>query len=608
MKEFLDFLGAQAPYDRLDGDDLARLAAAIEVEYFPAHTVVVEADAPPLDYLHVIRVGSVEIIDRGRVADVLGAGDTFGHISVLSGLPPPLQARTAEDTVCYRLPDPRRLLHHPERLRFAHYGTMVARERLIASGANFGRLERPLGEVVRPITWCEPGDSIRHVAALITQTGSSCALFRDSGRIGVVTDDDFRRRVATGEVSVEAAISVIASIPAISMSSERTVSTAYLFMIEHDVHHLVVVNATGAPVGVARVVDMAAADVRNPLVIRAATSAATTMDELVDACRLLDPTTVELWEAGLPVEHLGKLRATMIEAIFRKIIELCAQTPPLNELDCSWMLLGSLGRREPLPNSDVDTAMAWTAAPGGPVPSRHDVAAATAPLMAALTACGLSPCPQGLNASTALFNRSREQWRETVDLWRADPANPDNLLLASTMLDARPITRPALAQPMRSALVGGIGGDFTRSMTRFALIDRPPSGFVREFVVGHFGDQKNHLNIKKAGLRPVAALARALSQRTGDPSGSTPERLERARGSGLLTTDEADTLIGAFTLCYHLVFGSQIAAIGAGRPVESAIDPTTLDPLERRHLRSAFRAVTHIQDRFARNPFGLPPR
>ena len=607
MREFLEFLGAQSPYDRLDADDLGRLANAVDVEYFTAGTVIVEADAAPLDCLFVIRVGGVDVIDRGRVTDVLGAGETFGHISVLSGLPPPLQVRAAEDTLCYRLPDPRTILTHPDRLRFAHYGSLVARERLISSSGSFARLERPIGDVVHPITWCQADDSIRAVADAMTRAGRSCALFVRDGRIGIVTDDDFRRRVATGEVGVDAPITTIASTPAIAMSTDRTVSTAYLFMVEHGIHHLVVVDAVGTAVGIVRVVDMAAAEVRNPLVIRSAAAAATTLDELVDASRLLMPTTVELWDAGLPVEHLGALLSAMIEAIFRKIIELHSASSPLADLDCSWLLMGSLGRREPLPNSDVDTALAW--APRGTDEvdfTREQVAAATEPLIAALSRCGLAPCPQGLNASSPLFNRSGQQWREIADVWRANADNTDYLLMASTVLDARPITRPVLIQPLRSALVAGLGRDaFTRALSRFSMNDRPPSGFVRGFVVEHFGEQKGHLNLKKSGLRPVASLARALAQRTGDPTGSTPQRLERAHRSGLLTADEADALSGAFTLCYHLVFDSQIRAIKAGKPVESAIDPATLDPLERRHLRSAFRTVSGIQERLSRKWFGF---
>ena len=128
MQEFADFLGSQPPFDALSADDLTRLARQVEVEYFAAGTVIVPADAQPLDHLYVIRTGAVEISDRGRTVDLLGPGDTFGHISVLTGLPPALSARAAEDTLCYRLPDPRKAVTDPSALQFSHFGTMIAHD------------------------------------------------------------------------------------------------------------------------------------------------------------------------------------------------------------------------------------------------------------------------------------------------------------------------------------------------------------------------------------------------------------------------------------------------------------------------------------------------
>ncbi|MFC9549964.1 putative nucleotidyltransferase substrate binding domain-containing protein [Rhodococcus sp. NPDC056960] len=606
MKEFVEFLGAQAPYDRLDGDDLSRLARTVEAEFFSAGVIIVEENAPTLDHIFVIRTGSVEILDRGRTVDVLGPGDTFGHISVLSGLPPPLAVRAAEDTLCYRLPDPRKLVAHPEKLRYAHYGTLVARERLIASGGSFPRLERPLSEVIEPVVWCESTESVRTVAARMTAGGGSCAVFVRGDEIGIVTDDDFRRRIATGEVSVDATIDTIASVPALAVSAEKTVSAAYLHMVEHGIHHLVVLGDTGRPVGIARVVDIAAREIRDPLVIRSAVASARTLAELAEASRLLDPTTVELWDAGVPAEHLGAVRSTMIEAIFRKIVDLHGDQWPFTELECSWLLLGSLGRREPLPNSDVDTAVIWRArdGDGGPVPfTRVQISAAVEPLIDAMRQCGLQPCPQGLNASYPLFNRSSEGWRRAAEDWRRHP-DVDNLLLASTMLDGRPITHNQLAHPLRSALLSGDGSDdFAKAMTRFSITTRPPAGFVRELVVGHFGEQKGYLNLKKVGLRPIVSLARALAVRARDASGSTTDRLDRARKAGLLTENEAESLKGAFSLCYQLVVDDQIGAMKAGRAIETVIRPDTLDNLERRHLRDAFRAVNHIQERVGSNRF-----
>ena len=65
MQEFIDFLGKQAPYDRLEADDLERLARAVEVDYYPAGATIVEADGPKLSHLFVIRTGRAEVGGRG---------------------------------------------------------------------------------------------------------------------------------------------------------------------------------------------------------------------------------------------------------------------------------------------------------------------------------------------------------------------------------------------------------------------------------------------------------------------------------------------------------------------------------------------------------------
>ena len=52
--------------------------------------------------MRVLRSGAVELLDRGRVLDLLGEGELFGHPSMLSGLPTGCEARAREDSLCYR--------------------------------------------------------------------------------------------------------------------------------------------------------------------------------------------------------------------------------------------------------------------------------------------------------------------------------------------------------------------------------------------------------------------------------------------------------------------------------------------------------------------------
>jgi CBS domain-containing protein len=63
MREYIDFLGGQPPYDALDVADLEVLARLVEVEYFVAGTVIVAAGTAPLSHFYVVRSGEVEVID-----------------------------------------------------------------------------------------------------------------------------------------------------------------------------------------------------------------------------------------------------------------------------------------------------------------------------------------------------------------------------------------------------------------------------------------------------------------------------------------------------------------------------------------------------------------
>lgn len=604
VKEYADFLGAHAPYDALDAADLRRLAARVEVEYFTAGTPIIGDSAEPLDRMYVVRAGSVEITDRGRVVDQLGPGDTFGHISLLSGLPPALAARAAEDTLCYLLPDPRPLLGHPARLRFTNYGTMIAAERLAGDGGLLDHGAAPAAAKARPVVWCDGGEPISEVADRIGRARQSCALVRLSGGYGIVTDSDFRREVAAGRVPVHAPVARIASSPARTVADSATVAEAFGQMVEHDVHHLPVLGSDGLPVGVVRVVDLASAQVRDPLLISAAVRAAPDIAALADAAAMLPSTAVALAEAGLPPLRVAALITTVRDAIMRRLI---SWHEPAG-LDCSWLVLGSTGRGEPLPCSDVDTAVAWADQPappadggqsGGPaVPAVTPalVTAAAGRLLDGMERCGLRRCPDGANATSRLFSRSVGGWKAAAARWVGQPAGSDTALLVAIVADGRPLTGLALGRSVTDALLATARSfDFIEGALHLALHYRPPVGFVRGLVVEHSGEHRGELDLKHGGLIPVAAIARWAAIVAGDVTGPTLARLARARDAGLLTADEADSLAGAYQEVFGLLLASETEAIKAGGTASRYLAPASLDSLTRRMLRETFRVISQVQ-------------
>ena len=609
MQEFIDFLGKQSPYDRLDPGDLARLGDALTVEYFAAGATIVGPDIGVLEYLAVIRTGVVTVLDRSTVVDELGPGDTFGQFSLLSGLPPTLTAHATTDTLLYLLPDPRLVLEHPERLAFEGADRSVAHQALLARAASDSMM-RPVTSFMSPVLWCRADTTIRDAALAMNTDRRSCVLFvtgTDAGagagnaagtgpELGIMTDSDCRRLVATGTVAPHDPVRAIASAPAHTIGHRESAASALLAMVHYGVHHLVVTDDSGRAIGVCRVVDQSAAAIRDPLTVRSAIEAARTIEQLVEATRALRPVIVELTDAGIPPLRVGGLVSAMVEATVEKCIGWVAPFSARSD-DFSWLFLGSLARREPLPVSDVDTALVWRD-DAAVHPSGEDVATRAGDVLTMVEQTGLSRCPDGANADNPLFHRSHDEWLRRARGWVAHSDGPGALLLAVMLADSRPVTGLLLGRSLEAELRAIPSDDaFLRRALADALARRPPIGFVKDFVVEASGAHRGQVDLKRGGLGPTVAIGRWLALRTGSPIASTQERLQMGADEGLLSADEAAQLRHAHRQVYELVFTAEVESLRAGSPVSTFLDPRSIDTLSRRHLRQSFKAIANVQDR-----------
>jgi CBS domain-containing protein len=592
VQEFVDFLAKQPPFNALSNQDLEQISAQIDVEYFVAGTVIVEAGEDPLNHLYVVRTGSVEVLDKGNVVDELHPGDAFGHISVLTGLPPQYSVRTSEDTLCYRMPDPREFISDPSSLKFGHFGTLITRHCLTSSSL-LSDAQSNVTRYMRPILWVKGDDSIRDVAEKMTVGDQSFALIETREGIGLVTDRDFRSKVGRGLLSIDSPVASMMSFPLITVSNKVTLASAFLQMVERGVHHLVVVDEFEKPLGVVRAMDLSSVQLRNPLLIRAAIESASSIEELSAASLLLKPSLVELHDNGIPSLHVAGLMSAIVSAILTRVLTLSGSVE--QPVPHSWLILGSIARGEPLPASDVDTAIVWADQPGD-VDASDQITNNAKQILELMEKCGLERCPNGANADNTLFTRSRSAWIEVSSAWLSDPHRAGALLLASIAADNQPLTNTSLGRTiMENIRETTRSKEYLSDALRFALAKKPPIGFVKDFIVDHSGENRGGLNLKEGGLSPIASLARWMAIVQGDVRGGTLERLQRASEAGLLQGEEGEILTTAFTNIHQIVFDEEIAAIRAGRAPTTWVSPDSLDSLTRRHLRENFRAISHIQ-------------
>ena len=602
MQDVAGFLGSRPPFDVVGASDLARVAAMTETEAVPREKTIFTQGAEPVGYLWMVRSGSVEVIHDGRVLDLLGPGELFGQASMISGLPTGFEARAAEDAVCYRIPADviRPLLARPDVLQFVAQSIVA---RAVPAEPVSDPIQSRVAALIRtPPLLCQGDEPIREAARRMTEEGASAVLVPLPASFGIVTDRDLRRRVIAAGLSPDEPVSAIMTAPAYTVTAGRLGGDVLLDMLERNVHHIPVLSPAGQVLGVVDDGDLVAAEGRKPLLLRRAIALADSPAELTAAVAALDPAIIALHDARVTAEHLTAVRSVVLDALTRRLAELAVRDAGPPPVPFTWFALGSLARREAVPSSDVDSALAWNSADDGESPEAAGYVGRVARAVdEGLRACGLSPDAHGASAANPLFARSLASWHRAAQSYSEDPTQEKALILVSVLADSRPVW--SSGGPVGGAGVGGLWetrpypdqAGLLRMLARFALSFRPPTGFLRDFVVEHSGEHHGQLDLKHGGLIPIADLARWAGMAAGLASAPTLERLRAAEAAGTMESAEAQTLMEAFGFISSLRLDHQVEQLRRGEAPDDFIAPRTLNPLARSYLREAFRAVASVQ-------------
>jgi CBS domain-containing protein len=604
--EVTRFLQEHPPFDALDDGELGRVAAAAEVEFHRAGATIFSQGAEPVEHLRVVRAGAVEIVFDGRVLDLLGEGELFGHASMLSGLPTGFEARAGEDTVCYRIPAQiaQEPLSRPAGLRFVARSLLDIRYEGGAAVETEPGVDPPLqpvGSLLRsdPVV-CRPDTTIREAAELMTAAHATSAVVDvGDGSLGILTDHDLRTRVVASGLAGDTPVSVAMSTPAYTCPPDRLGGDVLLDMLDRGFRHYPVVSATGTILGVIEEIDLVAAQTRSSFYLRRRIARAQTVEELIEAAHELRPTVIAMHDAHVAASNVAAVYSVVVDALTRRLLELSVVESGDVGIEFAWLALGSQARREALPSSDVDSAIVWFGSPGDPdVHARLQAVGRT--VVSELEACGLRADEHGATASDPRFVRSLDSWKRAVRSWIDDPTQEKALVLVSVLVDSRPVWGVHTGTPVADSFrLAPNNPALLRLLARFALSHRPPTGFFRGLVVEPSGEHRGRLDLKQRGVLPIVDLARWAGIAAGVTSASTRERLRVAAAAGTLSDAHARTLDDALTLITDLRVEHQVDQLRAGEEPDDFVNPAALTGLTRSYLREAFRAVASVQKRLS---------
>jgi CBS domain-containing protein len=607
--EVTRFLHEHPPFDALDDAEVDRVAAAAEIELHRAGETIFSQGAEPVEHLRVVRSGAVEIVFDGRVLDLLGEGELFGHASMLSGLPTGFEARAGEDTVCYRIPAEiaQAPLSRPAGLRYVARSLLDLRYEggtAVETEPGVDPPLQPVGSLLRgtPVV-CRPDVAIREAAELMTAAhATSVVVDVGDGSLGIVTDRDLRTRVVASGLAGETPVSAVMSAPAYTCPPDRLGGDVLLDMLDRGFRHFPVVSPTGRILGVIEEIDLVAAQTRSSFYLRRRIARAQTVDELIEASCELRPAVLAMHDAHVAPANIAAVYSVVVDALTRRLLELAVAESADVGVEFAWLALGSQARREALPSSDIDSAIVSFGAShdddDAAVKSRLHAIATT--VVSRLKACGLHADEHGATASDPRFVRSVDSWKRAMRSWIDDPTQEKALVLVSVLVDSRPVWGVHTGTPVADSLrIGTENPGLLRLLARFALSHRPPTGFFRGLVVEPTGEHRGRLDLKQRGVIPIVDLARWAGIAAGVASASTSERLRAAAAGGSLSEAHARTLEDAYTLITSLRVEHQVAQLRAGEEPDDYVNPAELTGLTRSYLREAFRAVASVQKHVA---------
>lgn len=590
------------PLAELADDDYLQVEAASDVRGFDAGETILREDGAPASCLYVIIAGAVELLHDGEVIDVLEPGEAFGHPSLLSGLAPAFDVCARTATRCMLIPDveARRILSGPAGVKFVATSLRdrMVRAGYIAHARGEVRVAR-LGSLVhRPLVMVSPETTAHEAAALMAESDVSCVLVQVPDGYGVVTDSDLRRKLVAKGLGYDTPVEKLMTAPALTFSEDRLAVDVMIDMLDAGIHHVPVINARGAAVGLITATDLMYLESRTPFGLRRSIAHATTTDELVAAASHLPQTVVALTRAGVVATDIGRVVALTGDTATMRLIDLAIEQHGPAPAAWAWMALGSTARREATLASDQDNAVAYADGADDAYFERisQDV-------NAGLAACGFGADKAEVLARNPIWRMSRSAW---VKVFQSCLEHPDrsHLVRAAVAFDFRHVCGgleivPPLVEIQRTA---HRYPDFVRRLARTATDWTPPTGFRGKLQVNEDGT----LDIKRGAIIPISNLARFHAIAAGVTISSTVARLQAAEAEGQIDADTAAALQEAFELTTRLRLDHQVELVNRGEAANNLIVPGDLPPLTRAQLKAAFKAITDAQHLLSRYvPYGM---
>ncbi|SLN19577.1 inosine 5'-monophosphate dehydrogenase [Aquimixticola soesokkakensis] len=591
-RQTLAFLQTVHPYDALDADALAQLAAKFYAKTLPAGTVIF-AQGAPLEALYLIADGTVEITDvNGAIVSHLQARNHFGERGLLRDGTAATTAKAASDLQLFLLP----ATTFKSLLRDAPVVARYFNRTGSRGGQTSGLMTLHVADLMAqaPVS-CPPEMSIRDCARLMRDNRvSSVGVVRGERLMGIVTVRDMTNKVVAGALDTARPVSEVMTADPVTLPPSALGSDVLHEMVEHGIAHLPVTEK-GRFVGMITQTDLTRHQASSQAQMHADLSAARSVAALAEITARLPNLLMQLVGSHLAHDVVTRKISDVADLVTRRLIRMAQETLGPAPVPFCWAACGSQGRREQTGVSDQDNCLILhDSVTDDDLPYFEQLARSVCD---GLNACGYVYCPGDMMASARRWRQPLAVWQGYFDQWITRP-DGEAQLLASVMFDLRPIAGDARlfealqSGPLEQAARNSI---FVAHMTSNALTHVPPLSLLRGFATIRSGEHRNRLDMKMNGVVPVVDLGRIYALRGRLSAVNTRARIDAGIEAGVLSEAGGRDLLAAYDTIATARLEHQANLVQTGQTPDNFLAPSSLAAFERSHLRDAFVIVRTMQ-------------
>ena len=617
-EEAVAFLRETPPFTFLDEPALRDIARNAAMEFHPKGSTIMRQGGPAPGCLSVIKQGSARVYLKTGEGDeiaigIIGPGDSFGLLSLLSGDVARESIVALEDTVLYLLMKEDLLgLIETNAAFSAHYLksflkrnlAMLYKEiqdrSLMYGGGDKMLFTVTLDDIVSGGMITAPMDApVREAAGLMSRHKISSLVLLDADGFpaGILTDRDLRDKVVAKGRNTAGPASSIMSVTLIKSESGDYCFEALLKMVRYNIHHLLVVNR-GEIRGMITSHDFMMLQGNSPLSVAREIEGQGTIDGLIPVSKKINRIITVLVKERARASNITRIITEVNDRLLRKVLEITEKKFGPPPVPYCWIVFGSEGRKEQTFRTDQDNAIIYD-------DPRDDEEAVGAyfhsfalSMRESLAKCGFPPCRADYMASNPRWRRPLKVWKSYFAEWINTPT-PEAILFTLIFFDFRPVYGDfTLAERLRAYLGTVLKNQnrFLMSMADEILRNKPPLGFWGAFKVEKSGEHKNAINIKMNGLAPIVDAARHSALHKGVYNTSTIERLRELKDKRSMISEFCDELEQAFEFLMSLRIRRQFDRMEAGAEPDNFINPGALGHLERKMLGESFKIIARTQE------------